>query len=66
MESLGGELVEAFDDLLHRRGGGGGLRHRDFLDRMLIDRAGRFQLFQKIGAVNEFGDGDLVAAPGNR
>ena len=61
LERLGGQLVQALDDLLHRRGGGGGLRHRDFLDGVLIERAGGFQLFQHVGAMDQFGDGDLVA-----
>ena len=61
LERLGGEFVQALDDLLHRRGGRCGLGHRDLLDGVLIERAGRFQLFQHVGAVDQFGDGDLVA-----
>ena len=61
MDGAGCKLVEAFDDLLHGCRGRRRLRHRDFLDRMLVERAGGFELFQRVGAMDKFGYGDLLA-----
>jgi len=61
MHGRGRQLVQALDDLLHRRGHVRGLGDGDLLDRVLVDRARRFELLQRIGAVDELGHGEFVA-----
>ena len=61
LDRLLGQLIQTLDDHLHRLAGGGGLGHRHFLHGVLEQRAGGFQLFQQVGAVQQFGHRHLAA-----